>query len=206
MDEDVIEIDNQFYIRATSSRLDGRTRVLKRGETFALCDRFGDIASVGLPELGLYHEGTRFLSRLALTLEGQRPLLLSSGLKDQNGSFVAHLTNADVYRDGHLAIPRGTIHLVRESWTFPGGFSQALSVRNYGMVHRAYILTETGTISADTVRELLPTNVGDECETKKVIDPPRKGDSSRKKAAAAGRSGSTARRASRPGERARPRH
>jgi glycogen debranching enzyme len=133
LDEDVIEIDNQFYIRATSSRLDGRTRVLKRGETFAICDRLGDIASVGLPELGLYHEGTRFLSRLALTLEGQRPLLLSSGLRDDSGSFVAHLTNADVYRDGHMAVPRGTVHLVREVWTFPGGFSQAISLRNYGL-------------------------------------------------------------------------
>jgi hypothetical protein len=80
LDEDVIEIDNQFYIRATSSRLDGRTRC-SSGRDVRHLRPAGDIASVGLPELGLYHEGTRFLSRLALTLEGQRPLLLSSGLR-----------------------------------------------------------------------------------------------------------------------------
>ena len=39
-------------------------RVLKHGDTFAVFDRFGDIAGrVGERE-GLYHEGTRFLSRL----------------------------------------------------------------------------------------------------------------------------------------------
>ena len=40
-------------------------------------------------------EGTRFLSRLSLTLDGQRPLLLSSGVREDNAAFVAHLTNAD---------------------------------------------------------------------------------------------------------------
>jgi glycogen debranching enzyme len=133
--EDVIQVDDQFYIRATSARIDGRTRVLKRGETFAVCDRFGDMSGVGLPELGLYHEGTRFLSRLALTLDGSRPLLLSSGVREDNGAFIAHLTNADVFVDGHLAVSRGTVHLARESWTFPGGLGHLLTVRNYGM-HR----------------------------------------------------------------------
>ena len=131
--EDVIQIDDQFYIRATSSRIDGRTRVLKRGETFAVCDRFGDISGVGLPEVGLYHEGTRYLSRLALTLDGNRPLLLSSGVREDNGSFVAHLTNADVYAGGRLLVPRGTVHFSRESWTFPGGLGHLIAVKQYGL-------------------------------------------------------------------------
>ena len=133
--EDVIQIDDQFYIRATSARIDGRTRVLKRGETFAICDRFGDISGVGLPELGLYHEGTRFLSRLALTLDGNRPMLLSSGVREDNASFVAHLTNADAFVGGHLVVPRGSVHLSRESWTFPGGMGHLVTVRQYGL-HR----------------------------------------------------------------------
>ena len=36
------------------------------------------------------------------------------------------------------------------------------------MVHRAYILTEKGTIQAETVRGLLPEGVGEECEPKKL--------------------------------------
>jgi DNA-binding NtrC family response regulator len=89
--------------------------------------------------------------------------------------------------------------LCRYDW--PGNVRE---LRN--MVHRAYILTEKGTISADTVRGLLPTALGDECETKKVVDPPRKTDPARKKAAASGRSATAGRRPSRASDRARPRH
>jgi glycogen debranching enzyme len=131
--DEVIQVDNQFYIRATSARLDGRTRVLKRNETFAVCDRFGDMPAVGFPELGLYHEGTRFLSRLSLTLDGQRPLLLSSGVREDNAAFVAHLTNADRMADGQIAVPRGTLHVTRECWTFSGGLGQIVSLRHYGL-------------------------------------------------------------------------
>ncbi len=40
------------------------TRVLKHGETFGVFDGFGDIA-VGRRGQGLYHDGTRYLSRFA---------------------------------------------------------------------------------------------------------------------------------------------
>ena len=40
--EDVIEVDNQYYVRAQSSLTDDRTRVLLNGDTFAVFDRFGD--------------------------------------------------------------------------------------------------------------------------------------------------------------------
>ena len=61
--QDLIRVEDRFYILASSSRVDDRTRVLKHGDTFAVLDRFGDIAPVGLGELGLYHQDTRFLSR-----------------------------------------------------------------------------------------------------------------------------------------------
>ena len=41
---DVIEINNQFYILAESSLADDRAFVLKSGDTFALFDHYGDIA------------------------------------------------------------------------------------------------------------------------------------------------------------------
>jgi len=91
--EDIIRIRNQFYILATSSLADDRTRVLKDGETFAVLDRYGDIEPTGLGEQGLYHEGTRFLSRLEVRLDGQRPLLLSSTVKDDNSFLAVDLTN-----------------------------------------------------------------------------------------------------------------
>jgi glycogen debranching enzyme len=46
------------------------------GSTFCICDERGDV--VGETD-GLFAEDTRFLSRLQLTINGARPLLLSSG-------------------------------------------------------------------------------------------------------------------------------
>jgi len=63
---DVIQVADRFYILSTSSRVDDRTRVLKHGDTFAIFDRYGDIHPLGLGEHGLYHDGTRHLSRLEL--------------------------------------------------------------------------------------------------------------------------------------------
>src|SRR3954471_862587 len=49
-------------------------RILE-GATFCICDELGDLH--GKVE-GLFAEDTRFLSGLSLTINGQRPLLLSS--------------------------------------------------------------------------------------------------------------------------------
>ena len=45
------------------------------GSTFCLSDERGDIAD---PVMGLFADDTRFLSRWILTINGQRPLRLSS--------------------------------------------------------------------------------------------------------------------------------
>ena len=50
-------------------------RILE-GATFCICDELGDLHE---DVEGLFAEDTRFLSRLNLTINGKRPLLLSSG-------------------------------------------------------------------------------------------------------------------------------
>src|SRR2546430_6729729 len=84
MAREVIRVRNEFYIRSSSARIDVRTRVLKQGDTFAVFDRFGDIETFGTGELGLYYQDTRFLSRLTLKLGKDRPLLLSSTVREDN--------------------------------------------------------------------------------------------------------------------------
>src|SRR3954451_3483513 len=49
-------------------------RILE-GATFCICDELGDLHG---KDEGLFAEDTRFLSGLRLTINGQRPLLLSS--------------------------------------------------------------------------------------------------------------------------------
>src|ERR671931_2256477 len=58
----------------TRDSVQGQLRILE-GATFCICDELGDLH--GEVE-GLFAQDTRFLSRLRLTINGQRPLLLSS--------------------------------------------------------------------------------------------------------------------------------
>ena len=51
--DDVIRVNDQFYILSTSSMADDRTRVLKQGDTFAVFDRHGDMRPVGHGVQGL---------------------------------------------------------------------------------------------------------------------------------------------------------
>ena len=68
-------------------------------------DRYGDVQPVGLGEQGLYHEGTRFLSRLELRLGDTRPLLLSSTVHEEHALLTVDLTNPDWCIDGQVIMP-----------------------------------------------------------------------------------------------------
>lgn len=111
--EEIIRVGEQFYVLAASSRADDRTRVLKHGETFGVFDRHGDILPIGLGEEGLYHEGTRFLSRFELILEDARPLLLTSSVDEDNMVLAVDLTNQDLTDESGIVAPRGIVHIFR---------------------------------------------------------------------------------------------
>src|SRR3954451_4652773 len=51
-------------------------QTILEGSTFCICDERGDLCET---THGLFAEDTRFLSKLQLTVDGERPLLLSSG-------------------------------------------------------------------------------------------------------------------------------
>src|SRR5438093_13785495 len=104
-------VNVEFYLLASTPLLDVRTRVIKNGETFAVFDRYGDIQPVGLGEQGIYHRNTRFLSRLILNLDGRRPMLLSSTVREDNVMLAVDLTNLDVSVNGQVTLPRGSLHL-----------------------------------------------------------------------------------------------
>jgi glycogen debranching enzyme len=132
--DDVIRLRDQFYILASSSRIDDRTRVLKQGDTFAIFDRYGDIRNpVGFGERGLYHEGTRFLSRLDVRLGEDRPLLLSSTVRDDNALLAVDLANPDVTVDGEILLPANTFHVFRSAFLWRGTCYQRFRIRNYAV-------------------------------------------------------------------------
>ncbi len=132
MAKEVIRVRNEFYIRSSSARVDVRTRVLKQGDTFAVFDRFGDIETFGTGELGLYYQDTRFLSRLTLKLGKDRPLLLSSTVREDNAVMAVDATNPDAWRDSEIVIPRGTLHVFRSKILWEKTCHERLRIHNYG--------------------------------------------------------------------------
>jgi len=129
--KDVIQINDQWYVLATSSRADDRTFVLKQGESFGLFDRYGDIQHIGLGEQGLYHEGTRYLSSFELNINKRRPLLLHSTVREDNSLLTVDLTTPDLYEDDELIIPKDTLHIFRAKLLWHGVYYEHLRVVNY---------------------------------------------------------------------------
>jgi len=140
--EDVIQVQDQFYILATASRGATRTAVLQHDDTFAVFDLSGDVGALGAGEQGLYHEGTRYLSRFRLRLNGQRPLLLSARVKDDNELFGADLTNPDVpLGTGDRVLMRDIIHLFRARFLWNGTWHERLRLWNYSRTNVQIALT-----------------------------------------------------------------
>ncbi len=131
MEDDVVRIQDEFYIRATSSRADDRTRVLKHGDLFAVFDRFGDVQPVGSGEQGLYFQGTRFLSRMELRIGGRRPFPLSSNVREDNDVLTVDLTNPDLVIDGVVRTARGALHVQRTKFLWAGVCYERITITNY---------------------------------------------------------------------------
>jgi glycogen debranching enzyme len=131
-DDEVLQHQDKFYIQATSSRTDDRTRVLKHGRMFAVFDRHGDVQPVGLGEQGVYFDDTRFLSRLELRIGGRRPLLLSSTVKKENDLLAVDLSNPDLKDpEGSLTLARGDLHLFRSTFLWNGVCYERLRVSSF---------------------------------------------------------------------------
>lgn len=114
--EDAIRVKENFYVLARSSMSDERTRVLKYGDTFAVFNRMGDVDPIGLGEHGIYHQGTRHVSRFAMRLADQTPQLLRSTIRHDNAFLSMDLMNVDISEDGQVSVPRGTLHLFRSQF------------------------------------------------------------------------------------------
>jgi glycogen debranching enzyme len=130
--DDVVKIEDRWYVLATSSRADDRTRVLKHGDTFGLFDRYGDIQQLGIGEQGLYHDGTRFLSHSELRINERRPLLLNSTVKEDNSLLVVDLTTPDLYENDALTIKKSSVHVFRAKLLYRAVHYEHLRIVNYG--------------------------------------------------------------------------
>jgi glycogen debranching enzyme len=123
-----IEESGSFYIAAPS---DPWPYALKHGESFALFDDRGDIAQGAGRADGLYFRDTRVLSRWRLLLDGRRPVLLSSTLRDNNASLITDMTNREVRIGEHLIQQGETQHIVRTIFLWDSACHQRIAIFNY---------------------------------------------------------------------------
>src|ERR1700730_1849877 len=129
---DVLAVDNEYYVRATSGLADHRTRVLKYGDTFAVFNRYGDIEALGALELGLFHSESRHLSRMVLYANDRQPLLLGSTVRQDNTLLTVDLTNLDETSGGPAAAQGRLIHIFRSSFLEYATCHQLVRLINYG--------------------------------------------------------------------------
>jgi glycogen debranching enzyme len=130
---DIIRLTDDYYIVTPASTTD-EVRVLKQGQSFAVFDHTGDIEHAGLGEQGIYHEGTRFLSLLALRIGNLRPFLLNSTVKKDNLLFTINLTNPDVYANGKVILRRGDLHVFRSKFIWQATCFETLELVNYSLL------------------------------------------------------------------------
>ena len=94
--------------------------VLKNGETFAMLDARGEIHPDTHADSGVFHRGTRHVSRLEWQLWGRPGAVLSSTERGELGLQVSHLSNDDE-----------TVHLERTTVLTPTACLQQLTFTSY---------------------------------------------------------------------------
>jgi glycogen debranching enzyme len=117
---------------AASSR-----RTLKHGDSFAMFDEFGDVLDAELSPTGLFHHDTRYLSRLRFTIEGHRPLALSSTVQPDNVMLDVDLTNPDLFdREGNLVLGKDTFHVARSKFLWQACCYELFTITSYSESRR----------------------------------------------------------------------
>lgn len=103
------------------------------GKTFLSTSMAGDIAPAGAPDIGFFHDDTRFLSGLELKLEGHRAVVLSSSTEK---SFVSQieLTTGNITLRETFDLPENTIHVRREQLLSGNVFFDYLTFENFNLV------------------------------------------------------------------------
>jgi glycogen debranching enzyme len=163
-----IRIGDEYYLLATALAQQGRQLVLNHGDSFAIVNELGDCPLSG-QQYGLVHEGTRFLDRYELRLNGSFPLLLSTAISADGSEHISHLTNADERRGDEVAVQRDTVAVERRKVLYGGALYESWRVRNFGAAPFALHLALLFTADFADIFELR----GMHRERRGQIDPPR---------------------------------
>jgi len=128
---ELISVDDQYYILASSFAADLPKLVLKHDDAFFVSDRRGDFAEIPDSEFGFYVDGTRFLRRFELSVYGERPLVLNAAVSADNLQVAVDLTNADMRVSDTVLIAGRTLRLARQLTLYGRQLCQSLVIESF---------------------------------------------------------------------------
>jgi glycogen debranching enzyme len=102
------------------------------GKTFLSTTVAGDIVPPGAPDVGLFHDDTRFLSHLELRLGGHRAVVLSSSTEKSFASQI-ELTTGNITLRNSFDLPENTVHIRREQLLNAQTFFDRFSFENFNL-------------------------------------------------------------------------
>ncbi|WP_123043047.1 glycogen debranching N-terminal domain-containing protein [Cohnella candidum] len=97
-------------------------RVIKEGDLFFLTDVHGDVTGNDEAGHGLYTQDTRFLSRMEMLIDGEKPTLLAS---EGTKGYFASIRSMKVSKD------EGAIEMLRERYIQGGILHERVSLTNF---------------------------------------------------------------------------
>jgi glycogen debranching enzyme len=102
------------------------------GKTFLSTNVAGDIMPPGAPDVGLFHDDTRFLSQLELRVGGHRAVVLSSST-EKNFVSQIELTTGNITLRESFDLPENTIHIRREQLLASDIFFDRMTFANFNL-------------------------------------------------------------------------
>ncbi|HWI29147.1 MAG TPA: amylo-alpha-1,6-glucosidase [Stellaceae bacterium] len=120
-----------FFIPAAETPAGRPLHALKHGDCFAVLDAFGDAQAAAPAGEGVFFEDTRYVSQLLLTIDGHRPLLLSSTVSEDNAILAVDLTNPDLTEEGRVRLSRNCVHLLSSTSLGEDALFLRIELRNF---------------------------------------------------------------------------
>jgi glycogen debranching enzyme len=102
------------------------------GKTFSATNVSGDIYPAGSPDVGFFHDDTRFLSHLELRIGGHRTVVLSSATEKTFFAQIELTTGTITLRDS-FDLPENTVHIRREQLLASEIFFDRMSFENFNL-------------------------------------------------------------------------
>ncbi|QHE60630.1 amylo-alpha-1,6-glucosidase [Rossellomorea vietnamensis] len=105
-------------------------RVIKENNLFLLTDEQGDITSEHSYGLGLYKNDTRYLSKLNVKINHQKPILLHSDGSENYMSTILS-TNPHQEEEGNLILWRESVEIERKRFIYEDVLYETIKTKNY---------------------------------------------------------------------------